>query len=46
LETLPATERNRVINILSNPQQWKPGASAAVTNALMPQSENQNALAQ
>jgi hypothetical protein len=44
LETLPATERNRVINILSNPQQWKPGASAAVTNALMPESENQNAL--
>ena len=45
LETLPATERNRVINLLSNPQQWKPGAAAAVTNALMPESENQNALA-
>ena len=44
LETLPATERNRVINLLSNPQQWKPGAAAAVTNALMPESENQNAL--
>jgi hypothetical protein len=46
LETLPATERNRVINLLSNPQQWKPGAAAAVTNALSPNSENQNALAQ
>jgi hypothetical protein len=46
LETLPATERNRVLKLLSNPQQWTPGAAAAATNALMPQSENQNALAQ
>jgi hypothetical protein len=45
LETLPASERNRVIRLLSNPQQWKPGATAAVTNALVPQSENENALA-
>jgi hypothetical protein len=45
LETLPATERNRVINLLSNPQQWKPGAAAAAANALAPSSENQNALA-
>jgi len=45
LETLPATERNRVINLLSNPQQWKPGAAAATLNALAPSSENQNALA-
>jgi hypothetical protein len=45
LETLPATERNRVINLLSNPQQWKPGAAAATVNALAPSSENQNALA-
>jgi hypothetical protein len=44
LETLPATERNRVINLLSNPQQWKPGAAAATVNALAPSSENQNAL--
>jgi hypothetical protein len=46
LETLPASERNRVIRLLSNPQQWKPGAAAAVTNALVPESENRNALAQ
>jgi hypothetical protein len=45
LETLPATERNRVMNLLSNPQQWKPGAAAATVNALSPNSENQNALA-
>lgn len=45
LETLPATERNRVINLLSNPQQWKPGASTAAINALAPEQQNQNALA-
>ena len=45
LETLPANERNRVIQLLSNPQQWKPGIAGAVTNALAPESENQNALA-
>lgn len=46
LETLPAAERNRVIQLLSNPQQWKPGTAAATVNALTPSSENQNALAQ
>jgi hypothetical protein len=46
LETLPATERNRVVGLLSNPQQWKPGAATAAVNALSPNSENQNALAQ
>lgn len=49
LETLPATERNRVINLLSNPSQWKSGTSAGVgiatKNMLAPESENQNALA-
>jgi hypothetical protein len=48
LETLPGNERSRVIQLLSNPQQWKPGAGAAAgiaaTNALAPQSQNQNAL--
>jgi hypothetical protein len=48
LETLPANERNRVIQLISNPQQWKPGAAAAAgiaaTNALAPQQQNQNAL--
>lgn len=45
LETLPATERNRILNLLSNPQKWKPGVSAATVNMLAPASENQNALA-
>ena len=49
LETLPAAERNRVIQLISNPQQWKPGAAAVAgitaTNALAPESQNQNALA-
>jgi hypothetical protein len=45
LETLPANDRNRVIQLLSNPQQWKPGIAGAVTNALAPESNNQNALA-
>jgi hypothetical protein len=49
LETLPAAERNRVIQLMSNPHQWKPGAGAvagiAATNALAPESQNQNALA-
>jgi hypothetical protein len=44
LETLPASERSRVLNLLSNPQQWKPGVAATAVNALAPQSENQNAL--
>jgi hypothetical protein len=50
LETLPATERNRVFNLMSKPQTWKPGTAAAtgvaVKNALAPEQENQNALAQ
>jgi hypothetical protein len=51
LETLPAAERNRVLKLLNNPNQWKPTTRAAVggavsgaTNALAPESEN--ALAQ
>ena len=48
LDTLPASERVRVLNLLSNPQGWKPGtaaaASTAVKNALAPE-ESQNALA-
>jgi hypothetical protein len=49
LETLPATERNRVINLMTKPQTWKPGTAAAtnvaIRNALAPEQENQNALA-
>jgi hypothetical protein len=49
LETLPAAERNRVFNLMTKPQTWKPGTAAAtgiaVKNALAPE-ENQNALAQ
>lgn len=48
LGTLPATERNKVLRVLSNPQTWKPGAAAAsavaAKNALAPRQENQNAL--
>lgn len=49
LETLPGKERVRVLNILSNPQQWAPGTSAAAylstTNMLAPSGQtNQNAL--
>lgn len=48
LDTLPASERVRVLNLLSNPQGWKPGTAAAtgvaVKNALAPE-ESQNALA-
>ena len=46
LKTLPGAERIRVINLLSNPSQWKPGAGAAAINMLAPESTNQNALAQ
>ena len=49
LSTLPASERVRVLNLLANPQGWKPGTAAAtgvaVKNALAPE-ESQNALAQ
>lgn len=48
LETLPAAERNRVLNLMTKPQTWKPGTAAAtgiaIKNALTPE-ENQNALA-
>jgi hypothetical protein len=47
LDTLPASERVRVLNLLSNPQGWKPGTSAAgvtaVKNALVSE-EPKNAL--
>lgn len=46
LSTLPGAERIRVIKLLSNPSQWKPGAGAAAVNMLAPESTNQNALAQ
>jgi hypothetical protein len=45
LNTLPGQERVRVLNILSNPQNWKSGVAAASVNALVPSSQNQNALA-
>jgi hypothetical protein len=48
LQTLPAAESNRVLKVLSDSSNWKPGTAAAtvstVKNALTP--ENQNALAQ
>jgi hypothetical protein len=51
LNTLPATERNRVLKLLSDPNQWKTsparaagGATAASVNALATE-EPQNALA-
>jgi hypothetical protein len=50
LESLPAAERSRVLQLLSNPTQWSEGgkavtrgATAIGVNALAP--ENQNALA-
>jgi len=47
LDTLPASERVRVLNLLSNPQGWKPGTSAAgvtaIKNALVSE-EPKNAL--
>ena len=45
LTALPATERNRVLQLLSNSQQFTPGASAATVNMLSPESKNRNALA-
>jgi hypothetical protein len=46
LNTLSGAERVRVLNLLSNPQNWKPGTAAAAVNALAPAEEkpNQNAL--
>lgn len=53
LDTLPASERNRVLQLLSKPELWKAtplkaagGATAGAVNSLAPQSENQNALAE
>ena len=50
LERLPGAERNRVAQLLSNPQGLTQKLTApvtiGVTNALAPASENQNALAQ
>jgi hypothetical protein len=54
LNTLPATERSKVLKVLTDPSTWgNRGAAAAraavipaaPTNGLAPQSENQNALA-
>jgi hypothetical protein len=49
LQTMPAIERNRIINLLSNPAQWKSGTAAGVglgvKNALAPEQQSQNALA-
>ena len=48
LDTLPASERVRVLNLLSKPQNWKPGTSAAAVTAVknvMAPEEPQNALA-
>jgi hypothetical protein len=42
LDTLPGAERVRVLNILSNPQNWKPGVAASAMNSLAP--DNKNAL--
>lgn len=48
LGTLPAAERNKVLRVLSNPQEWKPGAATAAAvgakNTLAPERENRNAL--
>lgn len=45
LDTLPAAERIRVLKLLSNPQDWKPGAAATAINALAPQEDRpQNAM--
>lgn len=56
LETLPASERNRVIKLISDPETLAPGAKKAVeairtgtvttsVNALAPERNNNNALA-
>ena len=52
LESLPAAERNRVLQLLSNPAQWSEGGKAAVrgatvmgVNALAPEQQPVNALA-
>lgn len=52
LDTVPASERNKVLKVLTNPASWKarPTEAAAImaaqpTNALAPQQEPVNALA-
>jgi len=52
LETLPATERSRVLGLIADPNKWTSGAKAAVTgttsmgvNALAPDRYNTNAFA-
>lgn len=44
LDTLPAVERNRVLRILNNPQEWmvipKEGRGAATVNMLAPDNQN------
>ena len=52
LETLPATERSRVLGLIADPSKWTSGAKAAVTgsvttgvNALAPDRYNTNAFA-
>lgn len=52
LESLPAAERNRVLQLIGDPSQWRagalravPSAGAAAINALTPE-QPQNALAQ
>jgi hypothetical protein len=46
LDTLSGAERTRVAKILSNPQDWKPGAAAVAVNALKPEQKpaNKNSL--
>lgn len=40
LNTLPGAERSRVLKLLSNPQDWKPGVAATAINALRPEEED------
>lgn len=46
LDTLSGAERTRVAKILSNPQDWTPGAAAVAVNALKPEQKpaNKNSL--
>lgn len=47
LSTLPGDERIRVLKLLSNPQDWKPGVAGTAVNALAPKEKrpvNQNAM--
>ena len=44
IDTLPATERNKVLRVLNNPQEWmvipKEGRGAATVNMLAPDNQN------